>query len=184
MEPTGDGWWEALCRPSRKLRVGEVVDAAAGGLAFEVGDVLGDGRRSVRPLHDGELLDALDASGVAPLPPYIHQRLDDAERYQTVYSRRSASAAAPTAGLHLTPDLLDRLAARGVEVAAVELVVGLDTFRPITSGSCRGPRHPLRAVPGPRGHVATGRGGPVGGPTRGGDRHDQRPGARVGGHLR
>ncbi len=133
LEPTEDGWWEALCRPSRKLRVGEVVDAAAGGLAFEVGEVLGDGRRSVRPLHDGELLDALDASGEAPLPPYIHQRLDDAERYQTVYSRRSASAAAPTAGLHLTPELLDRLAARGVEFAAVELVVGLDTFRPITS---------------------------------------------------
>ncbi len=126
-------WWEALCRPSRKLRVGQVVHAERGELAFEIGEELGDGRRLVRPIHDGELLAALDRSGEAPLPPYIHERLDDAERYQTVFSQRPASAAAPTAGLHLTPAVLDGLRSRGVQIETVELVVGLDTFRPISS---------------------------------------------------
>lgn len=126
-------WWEALVRPSRKVKVGEVVGAASGTLAFEVGEELGDGRRLVRPIHDGELLDALGESGVAPLPPYIHERLDDEERYQTVFSREPASAAAPTAGLHLTPSVLARIAERGIQVVTVELVVGLDTFRPISA---------------------------------------------------
>ena len=126
-------WWEALVRPSRKVKVGERVSAATGELAFEVGEELGDGRRLVRPLHDGELLAALDESGVAPLPPYIHERLEDQERYQTVFSREPASAAAPTAGLHLTPSVLARIAERGVQVVTVELVVGLDTFRPISA---------------------------------------------------
>jgi S-adenosylmethionine:tRNA ribosyltransferase-isomerase len=126
-------WWEALVRPSRKVKVGERVSAAVGELAFEVGEELGDGRRLVRPVHEGELLAALDESGVAPLPPYIHERLDDEERYQTVFSRQAASAAAPTAGLHLTPSVLAQLAARGVQVVTVELVVGLDTFRPISA---------------------------------------------------
>ncbi len=128
----GDALWEALVRPSRKVKVGEVVQASAGSLAFEVGGELGDGRRLVRPLHDGELLAALDESGVAPLPPYIHERLDDEERYQTVFARQPGSAAAPTAGLHLTSSVLERMAARGLQVLTVELVVGLDTFRPIT----------------------------------------------------
>jgi S-adenosylmethionine:tRNA ribosyltransferase-isomerase len=126
-------WWEALVRPSRKVKVGEVVHAEAGTLSFEVGEELGDGRRLVRPLHDGELLAALDESGVAPLPPYIHERLDDEERYQTVFSRQPGSAAAPTAGLHLTPSVLARIAERGMQVVTVELVVGLDTFRPISA---------------------------------------------------
>jgi S-adenosylmethionine:tRNA ribosyltransferase-isomerase len=107
------------------------VHAEVGTLEFEVGEELGEGRRLVRPIHDGELLAALDESGVAPLPPYIHERLDDAERYQTVFSRRAASAAAPTAGLHLTPAVLERMGERGIQIVTVELVVGLDTFRPI-----------------------------------------------------
>lgn len=126
-------WWQALCRPSRKLAVGQVVRAAVGDLEFEIGEELGDGRRLVRPIHDGELLAALDVAGVAPLPPYIHERLEDQERYQTVFSRRPASAAAPTAGLHLTTAVLDGVRALGVQVETVELVVGLDTFRPISS---------------------------------------------------
>jgi S-adenosylmethionine:tRNA ribosyltransferase-isomerase len=126
-------WWEALCRPSRKLRVGQLVRAEVGDLEFEIGEELGDGRRLVRPIHDGELLAALDRSGVAPLPPYIHERLADQERYQTVFSQRPASAAAPTAGLHLTAAVLDGLRDRGVQIETVELVVGLDTFRPISS---------------------------------------------------
>jgi S-adenosylmethionine:tRNA ribosyltransferase-isomerase len=127
------GWWLALCRPSRKLRVADVVAAEAGELRFEIGEELGDGRRLVRPLHDGELLDALEVAGVAPLPPYIHERVDDDERYQTVFARRPGSAAAPTAGLHLTPEVLAALAERGIDVVTVDLVVGLDTFRPITT---------------------------------------------------
>jgi S-adenosylmethionine:tRNA ribosyltransferase-isomerase len=113
--------------------VGQIVRAEVGELEFEIDEELGDGRRLVRPIHDGELLAALDDAGVAPLPPYIHERLGDQERYQTVFSRRPASAAAPTAGLHLTAEVLEGLRGRGVQIETVELVVGLDTFRPISS---------------------------------------------------
>jgi len=138
LEECGEGWWESLCRPSRKLHVGELVDAVHGELVFEVGEVLEDGRRLVRPLLGGEpagagLLDALDLAGAAPLPPYITETLEDAERYQTVFAQRPASAAAPTAGLHLTRELLAELETRDIPLARVELVVGLDTFRPITT---------------------------------------------------
>lgn len=131
-ERTG-GWWECLCRPARKLRVGERVRAAAGHLSFEMGADLGGGRRLVRPLAEGPLLEALEASGEVPLPPYLSEALEDPERYQTVYARRPASAAAPTAGLHLTSDVLEGLRAAGAVVATVELVVGLDTFRPMAT---------------------------------------------------
>ena len=138
LEEGQHGWWQALCRPSRKLAVGDRVSAVHGVLGFEIGDALPDGRRLVRPLIDGEaagaaLLDALAVSGVAPLPPYITETLQDPERYQTVFAERPASAAAPTAGLHLTPEVLGDLVEAGVEFARVELVVGLDTFRPITA---------------------------------------------------
>jgi S-adenosylmethionine:tRNA ribosyltransferase-isomerase len=132
-ESDPDGWWEALCRPSRKLRLGDQVRATSGELSFEIGEDLGEGRRRVRPIHQGTLLQALELSGEAPLPPYIHERLSDQERYQTVFSQRAASAAAPTAGLHITSGLLDRIVGSGVEVKTVELVVGLDTFRPLTT---------------------------------------------------
>ncbi|MEX0766963.1 MAG: tRNA preQ1(34) S-adenosylmethionine ribosyltransferase-isomerase QueA [Microthrixaceae bacterium] len=128
-----EGWWEALCRPSRKLRPGDMLASTQGSLLFEVGQDLGEGRRKVFPHHQGELLTALELAGEAPLPPYIRERLSDQERYQTVFSKRAASAAAPTAGLHLTPELLDRVAAQGVQIETVELVVGLDTFRPVTT---------------------------------------------------
>ena len=133
LEPVADGWWQALCRPSRKLREGSVVHAVAGDLAFELGATLDDGRRLVRPVHRGELLDALAVSGIVPLPPYVHERLDDPERYQTVFARSPGSVAAPTAGLHLTDAVLDGLRDAGAELHRVELVVGLDTFRPISA---------------------------------------------------
>ncbi len=134
LDERSDGWWEALSRPARKLRNGDVVDAVRGGLRFVVGDDVGDGRKLVRPEFDGPtLLDALDVAGEMPLPPYISERLDDAERYQTVFSHRPASAAAPTAGLHLTERVLASLHERGVGIAEVELVVGLDTFRPLST---------------------------------------------------
>lgn len=121
--------WAALVRPSRKIAVGEVV--SAGPLHVRVGERLDDtGQREVEILGD-DPLGAIQQHGQLPLPPYITERPDDPDRYQTVYARRAASAAAPTAGLHFTDDLLDRLAEAGVGLARVELVVGLDTFRPV-----------------------------------------------------
>jgi S-adenosylmethionine:tRNA ribosyltransferase-isomerase len=131
LEPQADGWWHALVRPSRKLAPGTVITIGAD-LRFELGADAGAGRRLVRP-DTTDLAAALDRHGEMPLPPYIEERLADAERYQTVYADRPASAAAPTAGLHLTPDVLARCAAAGARIATVELVVGLDTFRPITT---------------------------------------------------
>ncbi|MCU0311202.1 MAG: tRNA preQ1(34) S-adenosylmethionine ribosyltransferase-isomerase QueA [Acidimicrobiales bacterium] len=132
--------WEALVRPGRRLPPGTVLTpppapgqtvGAQADLVVTVGDDLGEGRRLVTLAADGEVLRALDRHGRMPLPPYITTPLAEPERYQTVYAERPASAAAPTAGLHLTPELLDRLASAGVTRADVELVVGLGTFRPI-----------------------------------------------------
>lgn len=127
LDPVGDGRWEALVRPSRKVAPGTTLQGD-GGVAVVVGDDLGGGRRLVE-IATGDP----ETAGEVPLPPYIHEPLDDPERYQTVYARRPGSAAAPTAGLHLTPELLDRCRARAIGVVTVELVVGLDTFRPIAA---------------------------------------------------
>jgi S-adenosylmethionine:tRNA ribosyltransferase-isomerase len=129
LEPREGGWWEALARPSAKLHAGTHIEVGDD-LSFELGVDLGEGRRLVRPMTT-DLLAALDRHGEMPLPPYIEERLDDADRYQTIYAERPASAAAPTAGLHLTPAVLERVEAAGARIARVELVVGLDTFRPI-----------------------------------------------------
>ena len=129
LEERRAGTWEALVRPSRKLAAGTRV-AFGDDLVVEMGEDLGDGRRIVR-VETADLLAALDAYGEMPLPPYITERLVDPSRYQTVYADRPASAAAPTAGLHLTPAVLDACIAAGARIAHVELVVGLDTFRPI-----------------------------------------------------
>lgn len=132
LEENDDGSWQALARPSRKLAPGDVV--TAGPLRVEMGADLGEGRRVVR-LDPGpiELHTLLAEVGQPPLPPYIEDGLDDPERYQTVFADRPLSAAAPTAGLHFTPAVLADLRDRGVEVATVELAVGLDTFRPVSA---------------------------------------------------
>ena len=122
--------WDALVRPSRKLAPGTRV-VVGDDLAFVFGDDLGDGRRIVT-VESSDLTRALDAHGEMPLPPYLPGPIADPSRYQTVYASRPASAAAPTAGLHLTQSTLDACEARGAQLARVELVVGLDTFRPIT----------------------------------------------------
>ena len=129
-----DGWWEALVRPSAKLAPGSRVELGDD-LAFDIADDLGEGRRRVRPnLGGAELRDALGTYGEMPLPPYLGGvDLGDPERYQTVYSARPASAAAPTAGLHLTRAVLDGIREAGATPVAVELVVGLGTFRPIAT---------------------------------------------------
>ncbi|MGH9244450.1 MAG: tRNA preQ1(34) S-adenosylmethionine ribosyltransferase-isomerase QueA [Acidimicrobiales bacterium] len=118
------GGWEALVRPSRRIHAGTRL-LGTGGLVAVVGEDLGGGRRLVAIEGD------VDAAGEVPLPPYIHTPLEDPARYQTVYARRPGSAAAPTAGLHLTEDVLARCRAAGAVVATVDLAVGVDTFRPI-----------------------------------------------------
>jgi S-adenosylmethionine:tRNA ribosyltransferase-isomerase len=133
----GDGTtvWEALVRPSRKLPPGTELRPPSGAddLVVLTGADLGEGRRHVTLRADGDLLAALERHGEMPLPPYITAPLADPERYQTVFSQHPGSAAAPTAGLHLTPEVLARLDQRGVRRAEVELVVGLGTFRPIAT---------------------------------------------------
>jgi S-adenosylmethionine:tRNA ribosyltransferase-isomerase len=125
--------WEALVRPGGKLAVGEVLVAGDVPL-IRMGErtPAGDTFR-VELLGDDDPLVLLDRHGEMPLPPYITERLDDPERYQTVFGREPGSAAAPTAGLHFTAELFDRIAAVGVQVATVELMVGLDTFQPIST---------------------------------------------------
>jgi S-adenosylmethionine:tRNA ribosyltransferase-isomerase len=135
LERTPAGTWEALVRPSRRVAPGTVL-AAGDDLAVHVGGPgPGDGTREVelRVAGGGEAdeLDALDRHGVVPLPPYITAPLDDPERYQTVFADHPGSVAAPTAGLHLTPAVLDRCRAAGAHVAPVELLVGMGTFRPM-----------------------------------------------------
>ena len=130
-----DASWEALVRASRRLPEGEVVTTGeASAMSVEIGADLGEGRRVVRLNTGGQaVLDAITEIGAAPLPPYITSNIADPERYQTVFARRPASAAAPTAGLHFTEDLLARVRGAGAQVTAVELAIGLDTFRPITA---------------------------------------------------
>ncbi len=124
--------WEALVRPGRRLRPGAVCSFGDGLLRCEVLDNVADtGGRLVRFRCDGIFEEVLDRLGEMPLPPYIHEKLQDANRYQTVYAREEGSAAAPTAGLHFTPELLDRIRAKGITVVPVLLHVGLGTFRPV-----------------------------------------------------
>lgn len=139
LEPSdpGRGAWRALVRPSRRVKAGTIV--RSGDLEVTAGADHGDGVREVELRHAGVPVDAASADevlagvGLVPLPPYISRPLEDARRYQTVFASAPGSVAAPTAGLHLTPELLDALRAAGIEVAEVELHVGLDTFRPMTS---------------------------------------------------
>lgn len=122
--------WEVLVRPGRKCRPGAhlIVNEE---LSLRVLSVTDSGERIVEFVYDGTFEDILSRVGTMPLPPYIHEKLADPERYQTVYSKENGSAAAPTAGLHFTPELLERIRAKGVEIAEVLLHVGLGTFRPV-----------------------------------------------------
>lgn len=190
LERRPEGSWDALVRPSRRVPPGTRLVPAEPGrsgvvdLEVEVGEVLDDGRRLVT-LHAGDRaaptgrpealagpgglgqdLALIGDLGEVPLPPYIHEPLADAERYQTVYAVNPGSVAAPTAGLHLTDDVLERCRARGVTVARVELLVGLGTFRPITVD--RVEDHPMHAehyrIPAATRALLAGR---LGGPTAG-----------------
>ena len=127
----GDHLWECLVRPGRKLRPGAQVIFGDGQLTATVETELEDGKRVVRFHYQGIFLEILEQLGKMPLPPYIKAELQDQERYQTVYSKVVGSAAAPTAGLHFTPELLEQVRATGVKVCYVTLHVGLGTFRPV-----------------------------------------------------
>ena len=131
LQDKGDKVWECLVRPGKHLREGARVSFGDGGLTAEIAEVLPDGNRLVRFDYNGIFLEVLERLGKMPLPPYIKEELQDQERYQTVYSKVNGSAAAPTAGLHFTPELLERIAAKGVGVGYVTLHVGLGTFRPV-----------------------------------------------------
>lgn len=128
----GDGVWECLTRPGKKTREGVKLSFGDGLLTGVVESVNpADGNRMIRFQYEGVFLALLDKLGTMPLPPYIKEKLSDPERYQTVYSKTPGSAAAPTAGLHFTPELLEKIRAKGVKTAFVTLHVGLGTFRPV-----------------------------------------------------
>ncbi len=127
----GSKKWECLCKPGRKMQVGSQVIFGDGALTATVTAVQEDGNRVVEFQYEGIFLEVLDRLGKMPLPPYIKAELQDQERYQTVYSREVGSAAAPTAGLHFTTDLLEKIRDKGVKTAFVTLHVGLGTFRPV-----------------------------------------------------
>lgn len=122
--------WEILCKPGKKAKVGAKFHFN-GLLDAEITEVCDDGNRIARFSYDGNFFDILDQIGQMPLPPYITEKLEDKERYQTVYADEIGSAAAPTAGLHFTPELLKRIEDKGVNIARVTLHVGLGTFRPV-----------------------------------------------------
>ncbi len=124
-------YWEVLVRPGKRAKPGAVFSFGEGLLKAEVLCVVEGGNRYVRFTFDGAFEEILDKIGIMPLPPYIKEKLDDPDRYQTVYAREKGSAAAPTAGLHFTKDLLEEIKAMGVKVAFVTLHVGLGTFRPV-----------------------------------------------------
>lgn len=123
--------WETLVKPGKKARPGTVISFGEGLLTGEVIDVVEEGNRLIRFSFEGVFEEILDQLGQIPLPPYITHQLKDKNRYQTVYAKHDGSAAAPTAGLHFTPELLDQLKDKGIRIAHVTLHVGLGTFRPV-----------------------------------------------------
>ena len=127
----GENAWECLVKPGKKMQAGQEVIFGDGELTATVEEVREDGNRVVRFHYDGIFLEILERLGKMPLPPYIKEELQDQERYQTVYSRALGSAAAPTAGLHFTTELLEKIREKGVSEAFVTLHVGLGTFRPV-----------------------------------------------------
>lgn len=131
LEQKGDKLWEIICRPGKKAKVGTRFTFGNGLLTAEVAEVKDDGNRVVKFECEGNFYAVLDEIGQMPLPPYITKKLEDKERYQTVYSKELGSAAAPTAGLHFTMEQLQQIKDMGVDIAYVTLHVGLGTFRPV-----------------------------------------------------
>lgn len=131
LKRTADDTWECITFPGKKTRIGHRLQFGDGLLKAEVVDVVDEGNRIIRFEYEGIFEEILDKLGQMPLPPYITEKLEDKNRYQTVYAKNEGSAAAPTAGLHFTPELLQRLEEKGVKIARLTLHVGLGTFRPV-----------------------------------------------------
>ena len=123
--------WETLVKPGKKAKIGTKISFGDGLLVGEVVDIVEEGNRLIQFAFEGIFEEILDRLGQMPLPPYITHQLQDKNRYQTVYAKHTGSAAAPTAGLHFTPELLEDIQKRGIEIARVTLHVGLGTFRPV-----------------------------------------------------
>ena len=123
--------WEVLVKPGKKAKIGTQISFGSGKLIGEIVDIVEEGNRMIQFTYDGIFEEILDELGQMPLPPYITHRLEDKNRYQTVYAKHEGSAAAPTAGLHFTKELLERIQEKGIEIARVTLHVGLGTFRPV-----------------------------------------------------
>ncbi len=132
LKELGEDNWECLARPCKRLKIGTVVSFGDGMLKARVTEKLEDGIIHIKLVYDGILMEILDKLGTMPLPPYIHEKLNDQSRYQTVYAKNIGSAAAPTAGLHFTKELLKEIEDKGIDICYVTLHVGLGTFRPVS----------------------------------------------------
>ncbi len=131
LKECGNDTWECLAKPAKRVKVGTVIDFGEGKLKAECLEEREDGIRILKLQYQGILYEVLDELGEMPLPPYIHEKLKDQNRYQTVYAKNEGSAAAPTAGLHFTKELLEEIKAKGVQIVTITLHVGLGTFRPV-----------------------------------------------------
>ncbi len=131
LKDMGGNAWECLAKPVKRLKIGTIVSFGDGLLKARVDKILDEGIVHVTLVYEGILVEVLDKLGTMPLPPYIHKTLEDQSRYQTVYAKNLGSAAAPTAGLHFTNELLDKIKKKGVNIAKITLHVGLGTFRPV-----------------------------------------------------
>lgn len=131
LKDVGGDIWECLARPGKRLHIGTIITFGNDLLKAEVIEKLDEGIVHVKLIYDGILMEILDKLGTMPLPPYIHEKLSDQSRYQTVYAKNLGSAAAPTAGLHFTKELLEEIKNKGIEILYVTLHVGLGTFRPV-----------------------------------------------------
>lgn len=131
LKDLGSDTWEVLCKPAKRIKVGTIISFGDGKLKAECISVKDEGIRQIKLMYDGILLEILNELGEMPLPPYIHEKLKEKDRYQTVYAKNLGSAAAPTAGLHFTKELLEEIKAKGIIVTTVTLHVGLGTFRPV-----------------------------------------------------
>ena len=132
LKNTNDNYWEALTRPAKRIHVGTIVSFGNGMLKAECIECGEEGLRIFKLIYNGILYEILDKLGTMPLPPYIHEQLEDQSRYQTVYAKNIGSAAAPTAGLHFTKELLSKIKEKKVNITSVTLHVGLGTFRPVS----------------------------------------------------
>lgn len=131
LKDEGNNVWECLTKPAKRIKEGTIVSFGDGKLKAKCMEVLDEGIRKLKLEYKGILYEILDELGEMPLPPYIHEKLKDKDRYQTVYAKNVGSAAAPTAGLHFTKDLLEKIKDKGVNIAYITLHVGLGTFRPV-----------------------------------------------------